>query len=141
MRRISALLIFALTLTILGTSAGCGAKSEPRAKDGKPVVAFVTNNPYEFWTIARRGTEKAAKEFDVTVDFQTPPRGTAAEQRSIIEDLLAKGASRASPSARTIQETSAVPERCRDACAAGDTGQRPARGKRPAVLRRHRQLP
>ncbi len=59
--------------------------------DGKPVVAFVTNNPYEFWTIARRGTEKASKEFDVTVDFQMPPRGTAAEQRAIIEDLLAKG--------------------------------------------------
>jgi len=69
--------------------AGCGPAAP--ATGGKPVVAFVTNNPYEFWTIARRGTEKAAAEFDVTVDFQMPPRGTAAEQRSIIEDLLAKG--------------------------------------------------
>ena len=69
--------------------SGCG--SARPAESGKPVVAFVTNNPYEFWTIARRGTEKAAKEFDVKVDFQMPPRGTAAEQRSIVEDLLAKG--------------------------------------------------
>ncbi|HVU86090.1 MAG TPA: sugar-binding protein [Pirellulales bacterium] len=90
MRR-SFVLVVVLSLSALGSIVGCGAKSEPRAKDGKPVVAFVTNNPYEFWTIARRGTEKAAKEFDVTVDFQMPPRGTAAEQRSIIEDLLAKG--------------------------------------------------
>jgi ribose transport system substrate-binding protein len=71
--------------------AGCGGAKVDKPKDGKPVVAFVTNNPFEFWTIARRGTEKAAKDFDVTVDFQMPPRGTAAEQRSIIEDLLAKG--------------------------------------------------
>ncbi|MES1213218.1 MAG: sugar-binding protein [Singulisphaera sp.] len=86
-RLICTALITALSLTL----AGCGAKNEKAASGGKPVVAFVTNNPYEFWTIARRGTEKAAQEFDVTVDFQMPPRGTAAEQRSIIEDLLAKG--------------------------------------------------
>jgi len=54
-------------------------------------VAFISNNPFEFWTIARRGTEKAAAEFNVNVEFHMPPRGTAAEQRQIIEDLLAKG--------------------------------------------------
>jgi ribose transport system substrate-binding protein len=54
-------------------------------------VAFVTNNPFEFWTIARRGTEKAAAEFNVNVEFHMPARGTAAEQRQIIEDLLIKG--------------------------------------------------
>ena len=69
--------------------AGCGGGSAK--SDNRPTVAFVTNNPYEFWTIARRGTEKAAKEFDVNVEFQMPAGGTAPEQRAIIEDLVAKG--------------------------------------------------
>lgn len=69
--------------------AGCGGGAAK--SDSRPTVAFVTNNPFEFWTIARRGTEKAAKEFDVNVDFQMPAGGTAPEQRAIIEDLVAKG--------------------------------------------------
>ncbi|HQU43411.1 MAG TPA: sugar-binding protein, partial [Pirellulales bacterium] len=56
-----------------------------------PTVAFVTNNPYEFWTIAKKGTEKAAKELNVTVEFRMPPQGSAAEQRQIVEDLLVQG--------------------------------------------------
>jgi ribose transport system substrate-binding protein len=52
----------------------------------------VTNNPSEFWTIARKGTEKAAKEIpDIEVEFRIPAGGTAAEQQSIIDDLLANG--------------------------------------------------
>jgi len=79
---------FALLIAVCGSlfSSGCG----PAASGSKPTVAFVTNNPYEFWTIAERGTEKAAKEFDVTVEFQRPARGTPEEQRAIIEDLMAK---------------------------------------------------
>jgi ribose transport system substrate-binding protein len=68
-----------------------GAKSDGAAASGKPQLAFISNNPFEFWTIARRGTEKAAKDFDADIDFQMPARGTAAEQKQIIEDLLAKG--------------------------------------------------
>ena len=54
-------------------------------------VAFVSNNPFEFWAIARRGTERAAKEFNADVEFHMPPNGTPSEQRQIIEDLLVKG--------------------------------------------------
>jgi ribose transport system substrate-binding protein len=54
-------------------------------------VAFITNNPYEFWTIAKRGTEAAAAKFNADVEFYMPPRGTAAEQKAAVEDLLAKG--------------------------------------------------
>jgi ribose transport system substrate-binding protein len=58
----------------------------------KHKLAFVTNNASEFWTIARKGTEKAAKEIsDIQVDFRIPAGGTAAEQQSIIDDLLANG--------------------------------------------------
>jgi ribose transport system substrate-binding protein len=52
----------------------------------------VTNNASDFWTIARRGTEKADEELtDVTVEFRMPPDGTAADQKRIVDDLLAKG--------------------------------------------------
>src|SRR5882762_11404223 len=60
-------------------------------KAGKK-LAFVTNNASDYWTIARKGTEKADAELpDVTVEFRIPGNGTAAEQKGIIDDLLAKG--------------------------------------------------
>lgn len=74
------------------TSPAGGNSQKGTAADGeRPTVAFISNNPFEFWTIAQRGTEKAAKEFDVTVEFRMPPLGKPSEQRDIIEDLLAKG--------------------------------------------------
>lgn len=55
-------------------------------------LAFVVNNAATFWTIARAGTEDAAKELgNVEVDFRIPSDGTAAQQRQILDDLLAKG--------------------------------------------------
>jgi len=72
-------------------------ESLPKAPAGAIKVAFISNNPYEFWTIARRGAEQAVKELkekekiDVDLEFHMPARGTAAEQRQIIEDLLTKG--------------------------------------------------
>lgn len=55
-------------------------------------LAFVTNNASDFWAIARKGTEKADGELiDVSVEFRIPPDGTAAEQKRIVDDLLAKG--------------------------------------------------
>ena len=68
-----------------GTKTGSGAGKRHK-------VAFVTNNPSEFWTIARKGTEKAAAEIpNVEVEFHIPGEGTAAEQQRIVDDLLAKG--------------------------------------------------
>ena len=59
---------------------------------GAPRLAFVTNNASDFWTIARKGTEKADQELaDVTVEFKIPSDGTAAEQKRVVDDLLAKG--------------------------------------------------
>lgn len=57
---------------------------------GKPLVAFISNNAHEFWTIAKKGTEKAAAEFDVDVEFKMPTEGVAGQHR-IIEDLRNKG--------------------------------------------------
>src|SRR4051812_28624673 len=54
-------------------------------------LAFITNNAADFWTIARKGTEKAdAGLADVEVEFRLGD-GTAAAQKRILDDLLAKG--------------------------------------------------
>jgi len=71
------------------TSNG-GANGATTAKELK--LAFVTNNASDFWTIARKGVEKADGELaDVTVEFKLPGEGTAAEQKRIIDDLLSTG--------------------------------------------------
>ena len=55
-------------------------------------LAFVTNNASDYWTVARKGVEKADSELqNVEVDFQMPGEGTAAEQTRLVDDLLAKG--------------------------------------------------
>src|SRR5262245_36083222 len=54
-------------------------------------VAFVTNNSADFWTIARRGVEKADAELaDIDAEFRLVSDGTAAEQKRIVDDLMAK---------------------------------------------------
>jgi ribose transport system substrate-binding protein len=71
--------------------AGTSCKSN--GDGGKKLrLAFVTNNASDFWTIARRGTEKADAELpNVEVEFKINPDGTAAEQQRVVDDLLAKG--------------------------------------------------
>lgn len=65
-----------------GTGGGAGTKHK---------LAFVTNNASDFWTIARKGTEKAANEIpNIEVEFKIPADGTAAEQQRLVDDLLAR---------------------------------------------------
>jgi ribose transport system substrate-binding protein len=55
-------------------------------------LSFVTNNASDFWTIARKGTDKAVQELgNVDLEFRMPGEGSAAEQKRIVDDLLAKG--------------------------------------------------
>jgi ribose transport system substrate-binding protein len=77
-----------LGLFCLVLLAGCdGGKGT-----GEKKLAFVTNNASDFWTIARKGCEKADGELaNVSVEFKIPADGTAAEQKRIVDDLLAKG--------------------------------------------------
>lgn len=88
-------LFSALVIVCLVLVASCqrGGGSGESGDAGKNVrLAFVTNNASDFWTIARKGTEKADAELnDATVEFRIPSDGTAAEQKRLIDDLLAKG--------------------------------------------------
>ena len=74
-------------LLIVASCSGSGGGSSNNVR-----LAFVTNNASDFWTIARKGTEKADAELsDLSVEFKIPSDGTAAEQKRVVDDLLSKG--------------------------------------------------
>jgi ribose transport system substrate-binding protein len=75
-----------------GANAGATPGGASGGAGGNRRLAFVTNNASDFWTIARKGVEKADAELaDVTAEFKIPSDGTAAEQKRIVDDLLARG--------------------------------------------------
>jgi ribose transport system substrate-binding protein len=87
------LLITAACQPAADTTNGGGGANTAGGGAGKNLrLAFVTNNASDFWTIARKGTEKADGELgDLAVEFRIPSDGTAAEQKRVVDDLLAKG--------------------------------------------------
>jgi ribose transport system substrate-binding protein len=77
--------IFILISLLILANASCNRTKKTR-------IAFVTNNPSDFWTIAKKGTEKAAAELpNVEIEFQINSDRTAAGQQRIVDDMLAKG--------------------------------------------------
>lgn len=82
--RRTALLGIVAALSVGGIAAGAVAQE-------KKTLAFVVNVPADFWTIARRGTEKAQSELkNYNIEFYIPGEMSAAAQKKIIEDLLAR---------------------------------------------------
>lgn len=72
------------------TESSSNGSSKPDSKTLK--LAFVTNNASDYWTIARKGVEKADSELNnVTAEVKLPGEGTAAEQKRIIDDLISTG--------------------------------------------------
>jgi len=89
--------VFVCALVCTFILSGCqpapsGTNAPGAAAGTKHKLAFVTNNPSDFWVLARKGTERAAREIpNIEVDFKIPADGTAAEQQRIVDDLLARG--------------------------------------------------
>src|SRR5262245_37151086 len=84
MRKFRLMSILALWLLF----SSCSSNTETKQLK----LAFVTNNSADFWTIARKGVEKADNELtDVSAEFRLTSDGTAAEQKRIIDDLMTKG--------------------------------------------------
>src|SRR5262245_58094441 len=54
-------------------------------------LAFVTNNPSQFWKIAEAGIKKYEKESKVQVDLKMPQSGTPADQNQILQNLASQG--------------------------------------------------
>ncbi|MDQ2921760.1 MAG: sugar-binding protein [Acidobacteriota bacterium] len=89
LRRCDLLTAILLAITLFGVACN---KTQTGGAGKKHRVAFVTNNASDYWTIARKGTEKAQAETpNVEVDFRIDSDGTAAEQQRVVDDLLAKG--------------------------------------------------
>ncbi len=90
------LLVPALAGIVAGALlAGGGADAQD-----KKTLALVTNASADFWTIARRGVEKAQTELpDYTTEMYVVSEATAAEQRRILDNLLTNGVAGVSISA------------------------------------------
>jgi ribose transport system substrate-binding protein len=58
---------------------------------GGPVFAFVINQSARFWDIAHAGCQQAVEEEGARVEFHVPGQSSAAQQKQIIESLIAKG--------------------------------------------------
>src|SRR5215204_1943196 len=81
-----------LSTALACTQNGGGGNTTNGGGGGAKRLAFVTNNASDFWTIARKGVEKADAELsDVSVEFKLPGSGAADEQKRIIDDLVSTG--------------------------------------------------
>jgi ribose transport system substrate-binding protein len=86
--------IFSRRSLIIASSAIAMAltSTAPSFAQEKKTLAFVVNVPADFWTIARAGTDKAQAELpNYNIEFYIPGEMSAAAQKKILEDLLAKG--------------------------------------------------
>lgn len=83
------------SVAIAGCNSGGGeasSSSSSGTKGSTKTIAFVTNNTSDFWTIAKKGTEKAASELpNYKIEFKMPQEGSAATQKQILDDLVANG--------------------------------------------------
>lgn len=84
------------TIAAFAFSTGCTKDGDAVGGGGdsndKPKVAYVTNGVASFWVIAEAGVKKGAEEFDCNAEVLMPAEGMA-QQKTMIEDLITKGAS------------------------------------------------
>ena len=72
-------------------AATLAAGATPALAQQKKLLAFVVNSSSDFWTFARRGIEKANKEHPAyDMELVIPSQAAAAEQRRIVDELLAR---------------------------------------------------
>ena len=76
---------------LAGGSLAFGLAAPAVRAQAKKSLAFVVNVSADFWTIARRGIEKANREHpDFDMEMIIPSQASAAEQRRILDELLAR---------------------------------------------------
>jgi len=91
-RRLGSVLA-ALSVLLL---VGCNDEKKPSPKaspagEAKVVkLAFVTNNPSQFWKIAEAGLRKYEREAKIQVDLKMPPNGTPENQNEILQNLTSQ---------------------------------------------------
>lgn len=76
---------------LAGLTAAGIAGVRPAAAQQKKLLAFVVNSSSDFWTFSRRGIEKANAEHpEYEMQMIIPSQASAAEQRRIVDELLAR---------------------------------------------------
>ncbi|PKL10907.1 MAG: hypothetical protein CVV52_16055, partial [Spirochaetae bacterium HGW-Spirochaetae-8] len=80
-------MVLLLVVSVFTVSAG--AQKEAVAE--KPLIGFITNGPYEFWTYSAAAVEILKKDLDIDVEFLLPPNGLPEEQKRFIESLVTRG--------------------------------------------------
>jgi ribose transport system substrate-binding protein len=76
---------------VIGAGLAAASGVGPAVAQQKKTLAFVVNSSSNFWTIARRGIEKAGKEHpEYDMELIIPSQASAAEQRRILDELLAR---------------------------------------------------
>ena len=76
---------------LIGVTAAASAGIPAALAQQKKSLAFVVNSSSDFWTFAQRGIEKANKEHPgYSMEMIIPAQATAAEQRRIVDELLAR---------------------------------------------------
>jgi ribose transport system substrate-binding protein len=90
MKKLALSLAVVLAIAVI---VGCSKKTTAtKPTEAKTRLAFITNNTADFWIFARRGCEKAVAELgNVELEFRMNSDGTSAEQRRIMDDLVARG--------------------------------------------------
>lgn len=80
------------SLLAMPAALGLGAAlTTPAYAQDKRTLAFVVNVSADFWTICRRGIEKANREHpNFNMEMIVPGQASAAEQRRIVDELLAR---------------------------------------------------
>jgi ribose transport system substrate-binding protein len=76
---------------LAGTGLAFGLAAPAVRAQQRRTLAFVVNVSADFWTIARRGIEKANREHpDFGMEMVIPGQASAAEQRRVLDELLAR---------------------------------------------------
>lgn len=80
------------SLLAVPAALAAGAMFGPAAiAQEKKTLAFIVNVSADFWTIARRGIEKANREHpEYNMEMFVPGQASAADQRRIVDELLAR---------------------------------------------------
>ena len=129
-----------LPLALAALPACNSGKPTGVGRADRPKVAFVSNNPESFWTIAEAGCQQGRRRGRRRARLPaSPTSGDAAEQKEIIDSLAQPGRQGHRRQRHRPEEPDRLPRRDRRQGAAADRGQRRPR-QQAALLHRHRQL-
>jgi len=83
-------LVCLMAVLFVFSMANVAAEGQQEGED-KPLIGFITNGPYEFWTYAAAAVEIMEEDLDVEVEFMLPPNGLPEEQKRFMEQLVTRG--------------------------------------------------